>query len=362
MRAWVLDSVGQSVRCGEVADPVLSSGGAVIRVLAAHLPAYTRAVAGGARGYSLPTPLVLGPACVGLVEAVAEDVFNVAAGDIVLNSSLLSSGDVDGLADEILIGWTGVGWRGTVSERSLRMQALWRNGVFAQRALCPKESLVRLAGAETYPEQAKLAFLPWLAIAEEGLRRGDLEPGHVVVIAGATGQLGGAATLVALAHGASRVVALGRNRAALDTLAGLDRRVVPIALSGRRDTDATALTDATGGGADVVLDVLGDVPDAQPTLSCFDTLRPGGTMVLVGGVKHDLPLPYGRLMRRRLTVRGSFMFDARTATSVWRMVATDTINLSAVGARVVDLNNPPAAIELAAATTGLNFVALQPDR
>ncbi len=353
MRAWILDSVGQALRSAEAPEPELRGGGVIVEVRAAHLPAYTAALAGGGRG-AIPTPLLLGPSCVGVVEAVADDVFNVAPGDFVVANSLLGSGDADE-PEEILVGWTGVGAHGVPTETTTAMQEVWRDGVWAERALCPKETLVRLPGAAARPRPEKLAFLPWLAIAAEGLNRAGLRAGQTVVVVGATGQLGGAAVLVALARGAASVVAVGRNAVALERLAAVDPRVRTVASTGDRSRDAAAI-----GPADVVLDALGAVPDAGPTLTGYDCLRTGGTMVLVGGVKQDLPLPYGDLMRRRLTVRGSFMYPHAAVAEVWRMVACGTLNLDAVEALTVGLDDPAGALDLAAKTTGLDFVALVP--
>jgi alcohol dehydrogenase len=410
MRAWMLDEIGADLRLAEVPEPTLRGGGVLVRILASHVPAYTGALLTGVRG-GIPTPLVLGPGCVGRVEAVAEDVFNVRPGDVVVGS-LFRSGDVVE-PQEVLLGWTGVGGRGIATEVTDGMQARWRDGTFAERAVWPKETQIRLPGAERYPRPERLAFLGWLSIAAEGLNRAELRAGQTVVVLGATGQLGAAAVLVALAQGAARVVAVGRNAEVLERLGGLDRRVRPVALTGDRGKDATAIGRACaevapesgakpewgdeadgriggfGGGAaegaagdqsawtaenvgavgelgvaagaDVVIDVLGAVPSAEPTLAGFDSLRPGGTMVLVGGVRQELPLPYGDIMRRRLTVRGSWMFPAEAMLAVWRMVAAGTIDLDALDVRTVGLDDPAAALELAAATTGPAYVALVPD-
>jgi threonine dehydrogenase-like Zn-dependent dehydrogenase len=68
-----------------------------------------------------------------------------------------------------------------------------------------------------------------------------------------------AAVLVALAQGAARVVAVGRNTGVLDRLAQVDPRVRTVALSGDRARDAAAMIEA-GGEVDVVIDAL--VPGA----------------------------------------------------------------------------------------------------
>jgi len=322
----------------------------LVDVLAAHVPAYTKAVVDGNRG-GLPVPLVLGPSCVGRVTAVAPDVFHVAPGDIVLDTALLDAGG----GDEILVGWVGLGGSGAGSERTDRMRAVWHDGVFAERALCAKETLVRLPGAEDHPDLARLSFLPWLCVAASGLRAAGPLTGRDVAVIGATGQLGGAAVLLALAEGAATVTAVGRSREALNRLAELSPRVRTHPLTGDRAADAAGI-----GPVDVALDALGATPTPDATMAAYDSLRVRGTMVLIGGVRRNLTIPYGDVMHRRLTLRGSWMSDDETVTRVWNMIRSGALDLSAVELRTVGLDHPAAALDLAERTTGLGFVALVP--
>ncbi|WP_240521651.1 zinc-binding dehydrogenase [Amycolatopsis vastitatis] len=338
------------VRLSDVPAPTLQGGGVLVEVLAAHLPAYTKAVVQGNRG-TLPVPLILGPSCVGRVLDVAPDVFHVAPGDIVLDTALLDAGG----GDEILVGWVGLGGSGAGSERTDRMRAVWRDGVFAEKALCAKETLVKLPGAENHPDPARLAFLPWLGIAAAGLRAAGPLTGRDVAVVGATGQLGGAAVLTALAEGAATVTAVGRNEKALDRLAALGPRVRVHRLTGDRAADAAGI-----GPVDIALDALGATPTADATMAAYDSLRVRGTLVVIGGVRQDLTIPYGDLMHRRLTLRGSWMSDDETVTKVWHLVRAGLLDLSAVEPRTVGLDDPAAALDLAERTTGLGFVALVP--
>ncbi len=356
MRAWELDETDADLRLVQVPDPQVRAGAALVDVLAVHIPAYTSVLTTGLRG-SVPTPLVLGTGGVGRVRSVADDVFGLRAGDVVLNAGLLRSGDVTD-PEEFILSWTGIGGRGERTPDIARMQAQWRDGTFAERAVLPVQVLVRLPGAQDHPRPELLSVLPWLSIAAEGLVRGEQQPGDVVAVLGATGQLGGSAVLVALARGASRVVAVGRNRVALDRLAALDPRVATVPLTGDRARDAAAIRVA--GEPDLVLDTFGATSSAEPTLTGYDSLRPGGTLVLLGGVRHDLPLPYGHLMRRRQTVRGSWMARPETVSGVWRLVRSGAIDLNRITIRTVGLDDPAAALELAARSSGLDFVVLDP--
>jgi alcohol dehydrogenase len=307
-------------------------------------------IVSGNRG-GLPVPLTLGPSCIARVIDVAPDVFHVGPGDIVLDTALLDAGG----GDEILVGWVGLGGSGAGSERTDRMRTVWHDGVFAERALCAKETMVKLPGAENYPDPARLSFLPWLCIAATGLHSAGPLAGRNVAVIGATGQLGGAAVLVALAEGAATVTAVGRNSEALDRLAELGPRVRTHRLTGDRTTDAAGI-----GPVDVALDALGATPTADATMAAYDSLRGRGTLVLIGGVRQDLTIAYGDLMRRRLTLRGSWMSDDETVTTVWNMVRSGLLDLSAIKLLTVGLDDPAAALDLAEHTTGLGFVALVP--
>ncbi|OZM82406.1 zinc-binding dehydrogenase [Pseudonocardia sp. MH-G8] len=352
MRAWMLDEPGAPLRVADLDEPRLRPGGVLLEVLAVHVPSYTDAVTkAGPRG-GVPTPLVLGVGGIGRVLAVGEDVFGFAVGDVVAHIGVLGSDDVVD-PQEFLVGWTGIGGRGERTPTVAVMQERWRDGSFAERMLAPAAALVRLPGACGAPGEA---LVGWFAVAAEGLDRAGLAAGHDVAVLGATGQLGTAGVHLALAHGAARVAAVGRNPAVLERLAALDPRVQPVPLTDRAGTAAAI------GEVDVVLDALGPVPSADPTLAGVDALRSGGTMVLVGGVRRDLPIPYGAVMRRRLRLVGSWMFRRETLLRVWRLVAAGAVDLGALEPATVGLDDPAAALGLAARTGGAGVVVLVPGR
>ncbi len=358
MKAWTLDSTGAGLRLEEVPDPQVRSGGAVLRMLAVQVPAYTRVLTTGGRG-DIATPTVLGIGGIGRVEAVADDVHAVRLGDIALCTGFLSTGRVAD-PEEVLLGWTGIGGRGTQSAATDGMRRVWRTGTFAERTLMPASTLVALPGAERYPDLARLAFLPWLTIAAGAVERSALSPGDRLVVTGASGQLGGATVLLALARGTGTIAAVGRNTASLDRLAALDPRVRPVRSVGDRVADAVTITEVLGGDADVTIDALGPAPTADLTMAGFDVLRLDGTMVLLGGVRQTLPIPYNELMRRRITLRGSWMASNETVYSVWRQVEAGVLDLSALDVTTAGLDNPETVLARAEATNGLGYVAIKP--
>ncbi len=358
MKAWTLGSTTAGIRLEDVPSPVVRSGGAVLRMLAVQVPAYTRVLTTGGRG-GIATPTVLGIGGIGRVEAVADDVHTVRVGDIAVCTGFLTTGRV-AEPEEVLLGWTGIGGRGAPSAATDSMRRVWRTGTFAERSLMPAATLVALPGADSYPDLARLAFLPWLTVAAAAVERSALSPGDRLVVTGATGQLGGATVLLALARGAGTVAAVGRNDSSLARLAALDPRVHPVQSVGNRAADAAAIVEALGGEADVAIDALGAAPTADLTMSGFDGLRLDGTMVLLGGVRQILPIPYDELMHRRITLRGSWMASHETAYSVWRQIATGLLDLSSLDVTTATLDDPDTVLAQAEATSGLNFIALTP--
>ncbi|MBO1754120.1 zinc-binding dehydrogenase [Allobranchiibius sp. CTAmp26] len=358
MKAWILDSTDAGLRLQEVPDPKVRDGGAVLQMRAVQVPAYTRVLTMGGRG-GIATPTVLGIGGIGRVLDVGDDVQTVRPGDIALCTGFLETGR---LADpeEVLLGWTGIAGRGAASAATDAMRRVWRTGTFAERALMPASTLVALPGAEHYPHPASLAFLPWLTIAAGAVERSALRPGGRLVVTGASGQLGGAVVLLALARGAGTIVAVGRNPASLERLAALDPRVRTVRSVADRAADGEAIADALGGDADVTIDALGAAPTVDLTMAGFDVLRLDGTMVLLGGVRQTLPIPYDELMHRRITLRGSWMASNEVAYSVWRQVRAGSIDLTALDVATADLEDPDAVLARAEATNGLSIVALTP--
>ena len=358
MKAWILDSTDAGLRVEQVPEPQARDGGAVLQMLAVQVPAYTRVLTVGGRG-GIATPTVLGIGGIGRVEAVGEGVHTVRAGDIALCTGFLTTGRVAD-PEEVLLGWTGIGGRGESTAATDAMRRVWRTGTFAERALMPASTLVALPGADHYPDLARLAFLPWLTVAAGAVERSALHPGDRMVVTGASGQMGGAVVLLALARGAAKIAAVGRNVASLERLAALDPRVRPVFSVGDRAADGAAILDALGGEADVAIDALGPAPTADLTMAGFDVLRLDATMVLLGGVRQTLPIPYDQLMHRRITMRGSWMASTETAYSVWRQVDAGVIDLSALDVTTVGLDDPDAVLARAEATNGLSIVALTP--
>jgi alcohol dehydrogenase len=239
------------------------------------------------------------------------------------------------------------------------MQSLWKDGTFAEKVLWPAECLTPLEGTESIPPE-QLANLSYLTIAYGALLRGDFRPSQKIVVNGATGGLGVSSVITALAMGASKIVAVGRDLDTLEKVQQLDpKRIVTATLSGSYSEYAERIDEAAG-GADMVIDMLGGVTTPEPTMACINALRPRGTAVLMGGVHADIPLPYLAIMLKEITVRGAFMYPRHAPGDLLRMITAGVLNLKSARAHVLPLNKINEAITEASKLKGIDYCVINP--
>ncbi len=353
MRAARLDEPGAGLRLEDVAVPRVRAGGVLVRVEALQVLPFTHAVLAGASPFALPTPYTPGSSGIGVVEAVADDVSGLEVGERVFLDPYLTSRVPGTDPAPLLIGWFGL------NNAAAHPQRIWRDGTFAEYTLWPCERVVPLRGLDHLPATT-LAPLTYLTIAYGALLRGDLRPGQKVVITGATGNLGAAAVLVALALGAERVVAAGRNERVLDELAAADGRIVTVTLTGDAAKDGAVLAEAaSGAGADLAVDLVGGGTDSTASpQAALASLRPQGTLVLAGGVYGTVPVDYQTVLAGQLTVRGAFMAPQSAPLELAAMARAGTLRMDLLDTRVFPLDEAAAAVEAAAHGRGLHFTVL----
>lgn len=133
-------------------------------------------------------------------------------------------------------------------------------GSMAERSVITEGSGITLPPGIS-PEQAigfgVAGLAAWLSLDW----RGGLKDGETVLILGASGAVGQVAVQAARMMGAGRVVAMARSESGREkALAlGADRAIGP---EGDVDELAARITEATGGGADLVIDGLWGLPAA----------------------------------------------------------------------------------------------------
>lgn len=358
MRAWQLDRLGGQLTLVEVPIPEPRPGTVVLRLEASVLMSYIAAyVAGDLPFYDAPdAPFTIGSNGIFTIHAVGRDVWHLRPGQRVILSSHLVAGENVADPSQLLLGVTALGDK--------PIQRDFPDGVLADYTVVPKQLVTPLDGVAGLTP-AQLATAIRFVLPYGGWLRGRLAAGDTALVTGATGSYGGAAVLLALALGAARVVAAGRDPDALAAIAALagargGDRVVPVRLTGDRTADTAALRAAAGGGADVALDLVGNAADPAATLAALHALRRHGRLVLLGSARVPIPIDYLAMIVNGWEVLGQFMYPADAYRRLFELVRAGLVDLGAITPHRYPLAELPAAIAAAAGVGSLACVVVTP--
>ncbi len=264
LAAAIIDAPGAPPRLGSVPLPSRTSGTTLLSVVAAPLNPLDLAIASGTfHSARHEVPYVPGSECVG----------------IVVDSDRYRPGT-------------------TVYAECHASPAT--PGTFAAQVLVADDNVLPLPeGIDPVPAAAvgnsgTAAFVPLI-------EQGGLRPGETVLVLGASGAVGQIAVQVAHRSGASRVVGVARDRAALQRLLGLGADAV---VDLRPDDTVAGLAErlrAVTGPVDVVLDAVYGLPFEAALQVC----APHARVVNVGnGAGATAQVPAGLLRGKQLTLSG----------------------------------------------------------
>jgi alcohol dehydrogenase len=350
MKAAVLKAFGSPLAIETVPDPVLGTGEVIVDVAASRVLAYANEVLSGERKYLLELPVVFGPGAIGRVRATGPDATRLRPGDWVYCDPTVRSRDNALSPDIALQGLTGG------SEGGMRLQRYFRDGAWAEQMRLPTENAVPI-GAIDAKDAGRWCTMGTLLVPYGGFLAAQLQAGETVLVNGATGSFGSAAVAVALAMGASFVVAAGRNEQAL---AELTRRFGPrvraVPMRGNEADDRARILHAAGGPIDCVLDILPPAANAVQVRTAIMAVRPYGRVVLMGGVGmmggSGLDLPYPWMMRNCITLRGQWMYPPHAAVLMAGLIRSGLVNLDHFEIATFALDRANEAVAHAAANSG----------
>ncbi|MFM0082673.1 zinc-binding dehydrogenase [Paraburkholderia sediminicola] len=354
MKAWQLDRLGGTLSLTDLPVPEPRAGGVVVRIEASSLMSYMKEYVDGKLPiyHAPPQPFIPGGNGVGVVHAVGPDVWHLQPGQrVVLSSHFVAQENVREPA-QILIGVTANGPVGH------RVQAGWPDGTLAEYASFPASAVTPV---DDLPQLSavQLALTMRCIVPFGGLLRGRLAAGETLIVSGATGAYGSAAALVALAMGASRVIAVGRNAQALESVAKLGGgRVVTMTATGDVAADAQAIRTAADGGAHIAFDMVGNARDPNLTLAALRGLAQGGRLVLMGSMTVPLPLPYTEVMLNGWEILGQFMYPRDAYRRLLDLVRGGQLDIAALHALVYPLAALPEAMDAAAAASNVECVVI----
>jgi alcohol dehydrogenase len=186
--------------------------------------------------------------------------------------------------------------------------------------------------------------------------------GETLLVNGATGAFGSGGVAMGVAMGAARVVATGRNA---QVLAELERRygkrVRTVKMTGNAEEDRRQMQQAAGGAIDIVLDLLPPEASASWISAAALAVRPYGRVVLMGGIREDVALPYAWMMRYGIEVRGQWMYPRDAVQRLVKMVRSGQIGLGGLAVAEFPLDRVNEAVAHAAAKAGpFNMTVVRP--
>lgn len=353
MQAWQIDQLGGQLSWVDVPVPEVRPGSVLIHVETQSVMSYLEPyVAGRLPAYRAPRDFIPGGNAIGTVAAVGTDVWHLRKGQRVVMSSHLVAQENVAEPGQILIGVTSPGGVGDA------LQAAWKDGTLAEYALVPAQTLTPIEGLD-HIELPQLTAITRCVVPFGGLLRGRLVAGETLIVNGATGAYGSAAVLVALAMGAVRIVAAGRNKECLSRLAQHGGgRVVPVALSGNVEADTAALRTASDGGAQMALDMVGNAKDPNSTLAALGALRRWGRCVFMGSATVPIPVNYLLMMFNNLEIIGNFMYPQGAYLPLLALVRSGQLDLSPIRPVVFPLAQLHSAMQYAKDADSLEIVVM----
>jgi alcohol dehydrogenase len=346
MKAAVLKAFGSPLSVETIPDPMLGTGEVIVDVVAAGMLAYAGDVYSGKRQYLLELPMVPGAGGIGRVRAVGPDATRLVAGDWVFVDPTVRSRDDAVVPDIILQGLT------AGSPQAFSLQRFYHDGAYAEQMRVPTENAIPIGDIDS-ADAGRWCALGKLLVPYGGLLAGRLLASETLLVNGATGAFGSGGVAVGVAMGAARIVATGRNAT---VLADLERRfggrVRTVQMSGNEEEDRQQIQRAAGGPIDVALDLL--PPEAHPSWvrAAVLAIRPYGRAILMGGIREDISLPYGWMMRYGIEVRGQWMYPREAVHRIVKLVRSSQISLDHVAVTRFPLEQVNEAVAHAAANAG----------
>jgi len=196
---------------------------------------------------------------------------------------------------------------------SMRMFGNHLEGAYAEYVISPEKDVFRLPESVPLEEGSIIAdalSTPFHAVT----RRGEVRPGDTVAVFGCGG-VGMNVVQIAAAAGA-RVIAVDLSEEKL----GWARRfgAAEVVHPPSAGDAARAVRKLSDGGVDVAFEAIG-LPET--TRQAFDAVRNGGRLVAVGFTSKDVPIAFGRVMFREISIVGSLGCRPVDYPPLIRMVA-----------------------------------------
>lgn len=352
-----------------ISVPQIGSHDLLIEVKAVHVAQYHKSALIDCEHsypfYPSTLPAILGMGGAGVIAQVGDRLLGFNKGERVYVNPILSCGnceycleDKPGLCDY----WVLQGYFALFTPKGIPLLENYPGG-FAQYMKVPAKSVVRIPDSVSFEHAARFNYV---GTPYEALKSANLRPGNTVLINGATGSMGTDGTLVSLAMGAAKIIAVGRNAERLARLKQVNpERIFTINTS--EESISQRINEITGGkGVHVYLDALGysagQTPPIDSVMECLGGLRKDATAVFIGALAgHPVTYDYGAFVGLNIKITGSCWYNNVSVQELMEMASAGTLRFSDYETRIFSLDEVNEAIEFASQRSGgLNNVIVKP--
>ncbi|MGC1615009.1 MAG: galactitol-1-phosphate 5-dehydrogenase [Candidatus Acidiferrum sp.] len=343
MKALLLSEY-KHLEIADLPDPTPGDGEVLISVAACGICGSDVHGYDGSTGRRIP-PIVMGHEAAGTIAALGTGVKGFAEGDRVTFDSTIfcgacnncRRGDVNLCDHRQVLG---------VSCAEFR-----RPGAFAEYVVVPSRILYRLPENLSFVEAAMLEAV---SVALHGVSLAPISIGSTALVLGA-GMIG-LLTLQALrAAGCSRIFVadLDSTRLKLAEQAG-----AMAGLSANVDVAARVLELTRGAGVDVTIEAVGRNETVKASI---ESVRKGGTVVLVGNISPEVTLPLQKVVTRQIRLQGSCASAGEYPRAI-ELLASGAIQVKPLITAIAPLEEGPRWFErLYAREPNLMKVILTPE-
>ena len=326
MKALLLSQY-KHLEIADLPEPAPARGEVLLRVAACGICGSDVHGFDGSSGRRIP-PIVMGHEAAGRVAAVGEGVSGFQAGDrVTLDSTVYCGecphcrrGEINLCDNRQVLGVSCGDYR--------------RAGAFAEFVAVPARILHRLPDQLPF-EQA--AMLEAAAVAIHAVSLAQFAPQDTALVVGA-GTIGILCLQALRAAGCSRVLIADVDSTRLQLAASFGATPLHTVDS---NTAAQVLALTAGRGADVILEAVG--LDATVSAS-IDSVRKGGTVVLVGNVAPEVRLPLQKVVTRQIRLQGSCASSGEYPRAI-EWMASGAINVKPFISAVAPLEEGPRWFE-----------------
>jgi len=343
MKALLLSQY-KHLEIADLPDPIPGQGEVLVSVAACGICGSDVHGYDGSSGRRIP-PIVMGHEAAGTIAALGAGVSGFAEGDRVTFDSTIfcgackhcRPGDVNLCDHRQVLG---------VSCAEFR-----RAGAFAEFVAVPSRILYHLPESLSF---AEAAMLEAVSVALHGVSLAQISEGSAALVVGA-GMIG-LLTLQALrAAGCSRIFVADLDKTRLQLAQDVGATAV---LSPDMDLVEQVMQLTGGAGVDIAIEAVGRNETVKASI---ESVRKGGTVVLVGNISSEVTLPLQKVVTRQIRLQGSCASSGEYPRAI-ELLASGAIQVKPFITAVAPLEEGPRWFErLYAREPNLMKVILAPE-